>query len=145
MRDCIDRRVTLLKRVTSPTWGPSPPCKQALRSFFFLRFLPPKCSEYDKHANVCCCFQSRNNIFFKNLPGNALPVLIGSTKFKTSDQIPGWGSHYRNHGQSSIHVVYFDWLTTKFLGMYCYFPVIFNQTQSCGTPFPALLCRLYVL
>ena len=31
MRDYMDRRVTPpLKRVTSPTWGPPPPCKQAL-------------------------------------------------------------------------------------------------------------------
>ena len=30
MRDCTDRRVTPPKRVTSPTWGPPPPCKQAL-------------------------------------------------------------------------------------------------------------------
>ena len=30
MKDCKDRRVTLPKRVTSPTWGPPPPCKQAL-------------------------------------------------------------------------------------------------------------------
>ena len=30
MRDCMDRRVTSPKRVTSPTWGPPPPCKQAL-------------------------------------------------------------------------------------------------------------------
>ena len=26
----MGRRVTPLKRVTSPTWGPLPPCKQAL-------------------------------------------------------------------------------------------------------------------
>ena len=31
MRDHMDRRVTPPKRVTSPTWGPSPPCEQALR------------------------------------------------------------------------------------------------------------------
>ena len=31
MRDYMDRRVTPPKRVTSPTWGPTPPCKQALR------------------------------------------------------------------------------------------------------------------
>ena len=31
MRDCMDRRVTPPKRVTSPTWGPPPKCKQALR------------------------------------------------------------------------------------------------------------------
>ena len=30
MRDCMDRRLTPTKRVTSPTWGPPPPCKQAL-------------------------------------------------------------------------------------------------------------------
>ena len=31
MRDYMDRRVTPPKWVTSPTWGPPPPCKQALR------------------------------------------------------------------------------------------------------------------
>ena len=30
IRDYIDRRVTTPKRVTSPTWGSPPPCKQAL-------------------------------------------------------------------------------------------------------------------
>ena len=30
MRDYMDRRVTPPKRVTSPTWGPPPSCKQAL-------------------------------------------------------------------------------------------------------------------
>ena len=30
MRDYMDRRVTPPKRVTSPTWSPPPPCKQAL-------------------------------------------------------------------------------------------------------------------
>ena len=31
MRDSMDRQVTSPKQVTSPTWGPPPPCKQALR------------------------------------------------------------------------------------------------------------------
>ena len=31
MRDYMDRRVTPPKRVTSPTWGPSLTCKQALK------------------------------------------------------------------------------------------------------------------
>ena len=35
----MDRRVTPPKRVTSPTWGPPPPCKQALK----LQFLPYSC------------------------------------------------------------------------------------------------------
>ena len=30
MSDYMDRRVTPSKRVTSPTWGPLPPCKQAI-------------------------------------------------------------------------------------------------------------------
>ena len=33
MRVYIDRRVTPPKRVTSPTWGPPPPCKQELSSY----------------------------------------------------------------------------------------------------------------
>ena len=32
--DYINRRVTPHKRVTSPTWGPPPPCKQAVRITF---------------------------------------------------------------------------------------------------------------
>ena len=31
MRDYMDRRVFPPKRVTSPSWGPPPPCKQALK------------------------------------------------------------------------------------------------------------------
>ena len=30
MKEYMNRRVTQPKRVTSPTWGPPPPCKQAL-------------------------------------------------------------------------------------------------------------------
>ena len=33
----MDRRVTPPKRVTSPTWGPSPPCKQAVRHFSYFK------------------------------------------------------------------------------------------------------------
>ena len=38
MRDYVDRRVTPPKRVTSPTWGPPPLCKQAL-TLYYLVFL----------------------------------------------------------------------------------------------------------
>ena len=34
MRDCMDRRVTPPKRVTSPTWGLPPLCKQALSPMY---------------------------------------------------------------------------------------------------------------
>ena len=30
----MDRRVTPPERITSPTWGPPPPCKQALSQVF---------------------------------------------------------------------------------------------------------------
>ena len=33
VRDYMKRRVTPPKRVTSPTWGPPPSCKQALKLF----------------------------------------------------------------------------------------------------------------
>ena len=35
MRNYMDRRVTPPKRVTSPTLGPPPPCKQALTLLLF--------------------------------------------------------------------------------------------------------------
>ena len=31
MRDCMDWRANPPKQVTSPTWGPLPPCKQTLK------------------------------------------------------------------------------------------------------------------
>ena len=38
----MDRRITQPKPVTSPTWGPPPPCKQALINLLlFLPFLLP--------------------------------------------------------------------------------------------------------
>ena len=40
MRDYTDRRVTPPKRVTSPTWGPPSPCKQALNLCNKLRDSP---------------------------------------------------------------------------------------------------------
>ena len=40
MRDYMYRRVIPLKRVTSTTWGPTPPCKQALsEQRMLLKFL----------------------------------------------------------------------------------------------------------
>ena len=39
MREYMDWRVTPPKRVTSPTWGPPPPCKQALSVKFNNKYL----------------------------------------------------------------------------------------------------------
>ena len=36
----MDNRVTLPKRVTSPTWGPPPPCKQALTNVAAIQLGP---------------------------------------------------------------------------------------------------------
>ena len=46
MRDYMDRRVTPPKRVTSPTWRPLAPCKQALRKFLQRVSLPIKPHHY---------------------------------------------------------------------------------------------------
>ena len=48
MRDYMDKRVTPPKRVTSPTWGPPPPCKQALTQNGLL----PLVSELFPHARL---------------------------------------------------------------------------------------------
>ena len=51
MRDYMDRRITTPKRVTSPTWGPPPPRKQALR--------------YSRHP------QKRNNDYWQHVETGA--------------------------------------------------------------------------
>ena len=52
LRDYMDRWVTAPKRVTSPTWDPSPPCKQAL----IAGILYDPC----QFSRVCAClFQSQ--------------------------------------------------------------------------------------
>ena len=48
MRDYMDRRVTPPKRVTSPTWGTPPPCKQALS------LLGLKCPFAERKAKIKC-------------------------------------------------------------------------------------------
>ena len=39
MRDYMERRVTPPRRVTSPTWGPPPPCKHALKHTVVATFI----------------------------------------------------------------------------------------------------------
>ena len=43
VRDYMDRRVTSQKRVTSPTWGPPSPCKQAVDLLLFRRSRCRRC------------------------------------------------------------------------------------------------------
>ena len=51
MRDYMERRVTPPRRVTSPTWGPPPPCKQALRNLFKLNSIKAKLKQTTTVAN----------------------------------------------------------------------------------------------
>ena len=60
----MDRRVTPPKRVTSPTWGPPPPCKQALRY--------PQQTKQSTVQKKC----KRNSVFF------VLCSRENSTKFR---------------------------------------------------------------
>ena len=45
------RRVTPPKRVTSPTWGPAPPCKQALRQLIHRVFMNLKMYHADGNSD----------------------------------------------------------------------------------------------
>ena len=57
----MDKRATPPKRVTSPTWGPPPPCKQAL-------------SAHKAYNSAWCCTSSKNPLrplmFLQNLSLN---------------------------------------------------------------------------
>ena len=53
-RNYIDRRVTPPWRVTSPTWGPPPSCKQALKNVLLV------CQE-ERRASDTVLFTSENN------------------------------------------------------------------------------------
>ena len=60
----MDRRVTPSKRVTSPTWGPQPPCKQALKL----------CWELPRDFNLCrisirtlCSFRKKAEIVINKI------------------------------------------------------------------------------
>ena len=68
MRDYMDKRVTPPKRVTSLTWGPPPPCKQALSNLEpdlvrltrwggWVGRQAPSCRiKLSKWDNACQCF-----------------------------------------------------------------------------------------
>ena len=66
----MDRRVTPPKRITSPTWGPAPPCKQALT----LRYTHPR------SMHVICEYKRgvRNTIAFPSGKGTENLLKAGS-------------------------------------------------------------------
>ena len=61
----MDRWVTPPKRVTSPTWGPPPPCKQTLFYIDLRCFLP---LEQSRKALLAAASQPR--VFARLLVGN---------------------------------------------------------------------------
>ena len=65
----MDRRVTSPKRVTSPTWGPPPPCKQALNLSAVLKKSTPA-----KFAFTC---------HFQQIGINATKIVKTEIHFKT--------------------------------------------------------------
>ena len=76
MRDYMERRVTPPRQVTSPTWGPPPPCKQALRpknKFSDPPFLHVSldCNQHIKISLFCkfkkiCIYNSLTPSFFSS-------------------------------------------------------------------------------
>ena len=68
MRDYMDRRVTSPKRVTSPTWGPPPPCKQALsRGDWLGKSANIKVKNNDAVCRLCWKLPDRAQSFFHKL------------------------------------------------------------------------------
>ena len=61
MRDYMDRRVTSPKRVTSPTWGPPPPCKQALN---FLAYSRISYAHFQSLRNSASSCKANSSAFF---------------------------------------------------------------------------------
>ena len=60
MRDHMDKRVTPPKRVISPTWGPSPPCKQALTN---VNLIDHSRNTITYHNALCLSPQSKSIVF----------------------------------------------------------------------------------
>ena len=65
----MDRRVTPPRRFTSPTWGPPPPCKQALILFssVFLRFFFYLDKSFSKNFSKFTDLKIRHCPCFRNL------------------------------------------------------------------------------
>ena len=75
MRDYMNMRVTPPKLITSPTWGPPPPCKQAVRKTW-LHEVPTDNTRATRPLSVIHHFHKDHNtsclppkIFFSISPG----------------------------------------------------------------------------
>ena len=82
MRDYMDRRVIPPKRVTSLTWGPPPPCKQALRCG--LARSARIMGKRQKHNHK----ERLNVISFHFPPCNLVPRVISPASFSRQEREP---------------------------------------------------------
>ena len=90
MRDCMDRRVNPPERVTSPTWGPPPPCKQALnevrhqisRSDWFSckLFVNLPYTSVENFFAIFCAIPLKSRLLY-NVAAFALARLIGCNHY----------------------------------------------------------------
>ena len=88
MRDYMNRRVTPPKLVTSPTWGPPPPCKQAVRKTW-LHEVPSDNTRATRPLSVIHHFHKDHNT--SCLPPKILfQFLLGSTVVLTDIEDNGY-------------------------------------------------------
>ena len=110
IRDCMDRRVTPPKRVTSPSWGPPPPCKQALRKYF-LSF--PFYSSWKKMIFFCDIYvietAFRRSFLNSSLASFFCPCLQ-RVKPSVRDSSRFLINHTKNNGQIKLNSYGLKWI-----------------------------------
>ena len=122
MRDYMDRRVALPKQVTSPTWGPPPPCKQALnwchrnqnykfkwQQVFFLHLricfrLPTSLASGGVGLFI---HESLNYTVLEKISNEAFQALCIEISFAHNRNII-WGIIYRQHNSPDQFMSYFE-------------------------------------
>ena len=99
MRDYMDRRVNLPKGATSPTWGPPPPCKQALTVLHVD-------SNPLNGADVLTHLRSFLSFFFIKL-SQLVVYLIGSQIYEIKTRVEGGGGCHTRLGVRTpcMHVI----------------------------------------
>ena len=98
MRDCMDRRVT------SPTWGPSPPCKQSLSQRVSVRRVLVRIPFVARHPVPWCCI-------LMHPPAHPLPQPI-SIHFDYLSWKRAWILNGRTRAQTPT-----DWNNNQGLGL----------------------------
>ena len=98
MRDYMNRRVTPPKLITSPTWGPPPPCKQAVRKTW-LHEVPTDNTRATRPLSVIHHFHKDHNT--SCLPPKILfQFLLGTTVVPTDIEDNGYAKF---QGANKVH------------------------------------------